>query len=246
MSFGTPLLEFPELPSTNKTAAELVSAGIVGHGAVILAHSQTAGRGQQGREWRSVAGTDITLSIVTQPVGLRADAQFGLAKAAALAVHDTVRELTGAEPRIKWPNDVLVERRKAAGILIENELAGDQVSVSIIGIGLNVNSTSFPEELMATSLALEAGGPLDRQVVLKHLLERFGYWWGRWETNRAVGLEFYAERLWTRGRWTLMQLDGAMISARPLDVDHLGRLIIEREDGAVEAIGSDRLRFAPR
>ncbi len=246
MSFGTPLLEFPELHSTNKTAAELVAAGKAGHGAVILAHAQTAGRGQQGRVWRSVAGVDLALSIITQPVGLRADAQFGLAKVAALAVHDTVRDLAGAEPSIKWPNDVLVEGRKAAGILIENELAGDKVSLSIIGIGLNVNSTSFAEELVATSLALEAGGALDRWVVLRHLLGRFGHWWGRWDEDREAGLASYTDRLWTRGRWTRMQLDGAMISARPLDVDHLGRLIVEMEDGAVQAFGSDRLRFAPR
>lgn len=244
--FGEPLLEFEALESTNKTAAELLAAGEAPHGAVILAHAQLHGRGQRGRFWQSAPGLDLTFSIVARPRGLRADAQFALSKVAALAVHDAVRGRVPDEARIKWPNDILIGRRKVCGILIQNELAGELVASSIVGIGINVNSTELPEELMATSLAREAGAPLDRRALLAAVLERFGHWWSKWESAPEAGLESYSDRLWTRGRWADLLLDGAPIQARPLDVDGLGRLLIERADGRVEAHGLDRLRFAPR
>ncbi|MBK7384945.1 MAG: biotin--[acetyl-CoA-carboxylase] ligase [Flavobacteriales bacterium] len=243
---GETLLEFDKLDSTNKEAAELLALSKVDHGAVILAHSQADGRGQRGSAWLSSPGQDLTFSIVVKPPRLRADAQFALGKIAALAVHDTVRKHVEGDVRIKWPNDVLVERKKIAGILIKNEVVGELVMSAVIGIGLNVNNTSLPEELVATSLAKEAGKSFDRKVVLRECLDRFGHWWGKWTSAPGEGLVSYTDRLWTRGRWTDMTLDGAPIRARTVDVDPLGRLIIETEDGAVNAYGLDRLRFAPR
>jgi len=117
---GTPLVVLESTDSTNKHAADLLAQGKVAHGAVILAHAQTAGRGQRGRVWHSGAGLDLTLSVVLGFQRLRADAQFALAKAVALAVHDTVAATLGArsaEARIKWPNDVLVRISKGNQVL---------------------------------------------------------------------------------------------------------------------------------
>ncbi len=244
--FGDPTLTFDRIDSTNKTAAELLSLSKVGHGAVILAHDQSDGRGQRGSSWRSVPGLDLTLSIVADPRALRADVQFVLAKIAALAVYDVVREHVNDNVRIKWPNDILVERRKVAGILIKNDIVGDLVMNSVIGIGLNVNNTVFDPDLVATSLALETGRTFDRMEVMRLLLARFEHWWLKWDGARDEGLVSYSDRLWTRGRWADMLLDGEPITARPMDVDQLGRLIVERENGEVHAFGLDRLRFAKR
>lgn len=246
MPFGQPLLEYDELASTNAQAAALVSVGNAAHGTVVLAHAQSQGQGQRGRVWQSQPGLDLTFSVVCKPSALRADRQFGLSKVAALAVFDAVRPHAQADVRIKWPNDVLVAGKKVAGILIQNELSGDRVATSIIGIGLNVNSTGFPDELVARSLLQECGHELDRRAVLLAFLERFGHWWQKWEQAPDQGLVSYTDRLWTRGRWAPMLLDGAPITARALDVDELGRLLIETEDGSVSAYGLDRLRFAPR
>lgn len=246
MRFGDPLIELPETGSTNDHAAALVAQGSAPHGAVVLAHAQTNGQGQRGRSWRSCPGLDLTFSVVCRPEGMMADRQFGLSKAAALAVHDAVRERVQADVRIKWPNDILIEGRKVAGILIRNELAGERVSTSIVGIGLNVNSVDLPEPLAATSLKLQTGCPHDRMAVLRSLLDRFGYWWAKWSQAPDDGLASYTDRLWTRGRWADMVLDGEPIQARALDVDDLGRLVVERTDGQVAAYGLERLRFAPR
>jgi BirA family biotin operon repressor/biotin-[acetyl-CoA-carboxylase] ligase len=245
-ALGGPFIELPSVESTNKTAAELLRLSKLRHGSVILAHEQTAGRGQRGRQWISAPGRDLALSIVVAPPALRADGQFVLAKLAALAVHDTVASLVPGEVRIKWPNDVLVDRRKVAGILIENELAGERVAWSIIGIGLNVNSTDLPEELAATSLALERGGELDRMAVLDTLLQRFKALWDAWTTGSLDWEAAYTDRLWSRGRWADLLLDGQPVQGRPVDVDGQGRLLVEMPGGGVGAFALDRLRFAPR
>lgn len=244
--FGSNIITFDQVASTNKTAAELLSLSKVDHGAVIMAHEQTDGRGQRGSSWVAAPGLDVTLSIVVKPRALRADAQFAIGKVAALAVHDTVRNYVANEVRIKWPNDVLVERNKIAGILIKNDLVGELVMASIIGIGINVNNTAFDPELVATSIAMESGKTVDRMEVAQLLLQRFNHWWEKWDRNRGDGLVSYTDRLWTRGRWAEMTLDGERITARAMDVDELGRLIIEHEDGRVQAYGLDRLRFVRR
>ena len=113
---GQQLVELDRVESTNKTAAEMLGLSKLRHGAVILAHEQTAGRGQRGRDWYSEAGLDLTFSLVVQPPDLRADHQFVLSKLAALAVHDAVQEVVSGDVRIKWPNDILIERQKVAGI----------------------------------------------------------------------------------------------------------------------------------
>lgn len=243
---GEPLIILESAESTNKEAADLLLAGKVSHGTAILAHAQTAGRGQRGRTWSSGAGLDITVSLVLCFERLRADAQFTLSKAVALAVHDTVaQELGGAgdQVRIKWPNDVLVGPRKVAGILITNELIGGHVRNSIVGIGVNVNSTAFPASLNATSLHMETGRTHDRMAVLDRLFARLDHWLKAWQGGTGQVAHAYADRLWLRGRWAAFELDGLPFTARPVDVDEAGRLLVEEEGGGVRALGHDRLRL---
>jgi BirA family biotin operon repressor/biotin-[acetyl-CoA-carboxylase] ligase len=247
MLIGGRLIELDAVESTNKTAAELIALSAASHGTVILARSQTAGRGQRGRVWQSGDGLDLTLSIVLQPAGLRAEEQFSIAKLAALAVRDTVAAFVhGAEVRVKWPNDVLVERRKVAGILIECDLVGDLVRSAVVGVGLNVNSSDFPEELAATSLLLAGGAPFDLGVVLEALLNSFRVRYAEWEAEPRALDAAYATALWARGRWAELLLDGSPVLLRPMDVDRHGRLLVEHDDGRVAGYGLDRLRFAAR
>lgn len=243
---GQQLVVLDLAESTNKTAAEMLGLSKLRHGAVILANEQTAGRGQRGRDWYSEPGLDLTISLVVQPVDLRADQQFVLSKLAALAVHDVVQEVVSGDVRIKWPNDILIEREKVAGILIQNELAGDRVQWSIIGIGINVNGRAFEAGFVATSLAIATGGTLDRMALLERFCQAFEALWSAWQEGRPGWEERYTDLLWSRGRWTDALLDGKPLMVRPMDVDRQGRLIVEQEDGTVVSYGLDRLRSAPR
>ena len=246
MGIGSTLFEFDSLPSTNKTAAELFNLSKVQHGSVIVAREQTSGRGQHDRTWLSSAGLDLTFSVVLEPKGMRAEDQFVLAKMAALAVVDVVHPLLSNALRIKWPNDILVDREKLAGILIQNELVGGSVACSIVGIGINVNSSGLPAELVATSLLQETGTVHDLSELLQKLCSALEK---RWQSVLAdpEGLATdYTKALWSIGRWADMVLDGSPINGRPMDVDRFGRLIVEQEGGEVAAYGLDRLRFASR
>ena len=181
-----------------------------------------------------------------KPTRLRAEDQFMLGKLAALAVAEVVQERVPGAVRVKWPNDVLVERRKVAGILIKNEVVGELVQSSIVGVGINVNSRAFPEELVATSLWLDSGREADPSEVLIHLCAAMERRWSAWEGGDRGADRAYSDLLWSRGRWSAFVRDEEPIMARPMDVDRHGRLIVEMENGEVGAYGLDRLRFAPR
>lgn len=249
---GQQFIELSSVDSTNKYAAEQLALRKLRHGAVILAHEQTAGRGQRGRVWRSGGGLDLTASVVLIPQRMRVSGQAVLSKMAALAVHDVVAEVlrrsgVPADPvRIKWPNDVLVDRRKISGILIKNEVVGTLVQSCVVGVGLNVNSTALDADINATSLRLETGREQDRRAVLEMLCDRLEAWWARLEAEDPGIGEAYAERLWSRGRFASFERDGVPFTGRPVDVDADGRLLVEDEAGHVQAYGTERLRFAPR
>lgn len=247
---GRELVELDTVGSTNKHAADLLSLSKVQHGTVILAHEQTEGHGQRGRTWSSAAGKDLTFSVVLKPGELKASGQFMLAKLAALAVYDVVAAQVkwsvgdrADEVRIKWPNDVLVARRKIAGVLIRTEVQGDRVTSAVLGIGLNVNSTELEAELGATSLRLETGREQDRRSLLNELCLRLEHYLEAFHSDEQGWAEAYTDRLFARGRWADLELDGEPFRARPVDVDEQGRLLVEDEAGEVRAYGHDRLRF---
>lgn len=164
---------FNQIDSTNNRAAQ----NRYSSGDVILAESQSAGRGQRGNSWSSLAGQNLTFSVILQPDFLLAERQFRISKTVALAVADTIADV-GLTPAIKWPNDIYIGDRKITGILIENDLCGAYLCRSVIGIGLNVNQTDFDPSLPnPTSLAQEAGHPFDRADVFirfyQHLANRY-------------------------------------------------------------------------
>jgi BirA family biotin operon repressor/biotin-[acetyl-CoA-carboxylase] ligase len=249
-TIGGRVIELDSVDSTNNYAAERLGLPELEHGTVILAQEQTAGRGQRGRTWISAKGLDLTFSLVLRPDMLKATGQFVLSKVAALALHDVVAEalrtsagLGGGEVRIKWPNDILIGDRKVAGILIQNELAGDRVVSSVVGIGLNVNSSDLHVGLLSTSLRAESGHPFDRPELLAHFLDRFAHHWAQVTDDRERLDSSYRGRLWGRERVMPMELDGHDWKGVPVDVDELGRLLVRDPLGRVQAYGLDRLRF---
>lgn len=170
---------YEELESTNTALVRALSAGEnVPNGSVYLTKAQTSGRGQGENHWFSSPGANLTLSVAAYPDHLSVNRLFALNQLSGLAVAETVKRLLPAEfaasVRVKWPNDIYVGQQKIAGILVQNGLRGSTVSWSVIGIGLNVNETSFPDALQstATSLALLAGHHFDLENVIAHLFER--------------------------------------------------------------------------
>lgn len=248
---GQRFIELPSVGSTNKFAADLLAAGAAVHGTVILAHEQTEGRGQRGRSWTSAPGLDIATSVVLLFDGWPVAHQFALSKVAALAVHDVVADALRSRGsadgvRIKWPNDILVDSRKVAGILIQNEVLGGAVKSAVVGIGINVNCDALDPALKATSLRMATGRHHDRMALLEQLCQRLEHWLDAMLRGDEALDHRYRDLLWARDGQAQFELDGAPMQGRPLDVDSTGRLLVRTADGRVEAHGLDRLRFAAR
>lgn len=156
---GTPIgknvIELEETDSTNSYAARLLHDQYPMEGTAILAHYQTSGRGQRASGWESSARKNLLVSYILYPEFIPINNHFAFNQAVALAVWGCIKEHCGEQVSIKWPNDILVNDEKIAGILIENALRGSKIINSILGIGINVNQTQFSDyEPVATSLKI--------------------------------------------------------------------------------------------
>ncbi len=247
--FGLPHRHFRRTDSTNTRARELAAAGAP-HGTVVTAAAQTAGRGRQGRTWTAPPGKALLYSAVVRPLEPR---HMLLPLAVPLAVAEAAEELApGIECGLKWPNDLLVGRRKLAGILIE---ARPDDGWAVIGVGLNlaIAPEEFPPELRetATSLAIEQSRPLsptgrqastaaaqpaDGSPATAVLSGRLGQWL---EADQATVLAAWRERDVLRGREVAW--DGG--SGVADGIDDRGYLLVRTAAGECVAVGAGEVHL---
>lgn len=169
--FARKLHHVPEIGSTNTLAMQAAAAGVE-EGTVIFADQQTAGRGRNGHSWDSQSGTAILVSIVLRPRIAPAQSLW-LSLMAGVAVHDAILHSCGMECDLRWPNDLLLARKKVCGILTEISADHEQLRFAVIGVGINVNQPSFPPDIcaLATSLHIETGKTWSRTELLIALLQ---------------------------------------------------------------------------
>ncbi len=153
---GHKIISLDLVDSTNNYVANLVKQGSIVHGTVILADEQTNGRGQRGTIWQTQPGMNLIFSLYVEFDALAIENQSSIHHWVSLSVIQVLKKI-GLTAKIKWPNDILTENGKIAGVLIENLIENQIVKSSIIGIGLNVNQVEFAENVNATSLKLEMG-----------------------------------------------------------------------------------------
>ncbi len=225
-------------PSTNAEVTRRARAGDPA-GLVVVTEHQTAGRGRLDRGWVTPPPAALTVSLRVQPDAVPVARWPWLPLLAGLAVVDGVRRVTGLDPSLKWPNDVLVDGLKTAGILVErvDRPAG---AVAVVGIGLNVSSLRAELPVgSATSLELAGAGPVDRSVLLRTVLASFSTLYDAWVVDAGRGLRpSYLRACSTIGRQVRVDLPaGAPLQGRAVDVDDDGRLLVD--DGtSVRALGA--------
>lgn len=170
---GQELFCFDEIDSTNTKAKELAEQGYPS-GTLVVADRQIAGRGRRGRSWDSPAGIGIFMTLLLKP-DINPNNASMLTLVTALATAQTISDVTGAEAKIKWPNDIVINGKKVCGILTEMSAQFDYINHIVIGIGINVHNESFPEEIRetASSLLLESGKRIHRADLIARFLERF-------------------------------------------------------------------------
>jgi len=167
---GKKLFVFESIDSTNACARTLADTGTP-EGTVVVADFQTAGRGRLGRSWHSEPGMNLLFSLVLRPA-LKKESAALLTFFSAVFIARALERVASHAIECKWPNDVLLNGKKCCGILLENSFLQDRFDFSVVGIGINVNQSSFPAELenQATSLLKEFGHAFDRTAILQELL----------------------------------------------------------------------------
>lgn len=240
---GSRLVFLEETDSTNNQA-KLLAAGGAAHGTLVVADRQNAGRGRRGRSWESPSGTGIFMSLILKPAFLPDRASM-LTLVAALAASKAVEEVSGLEARIKWPNDLVVNKKKVTGILTEMSADMSQIHYVVVGIGINVNMIEFPEEIRetATSLSLEAGHEVDRACLIAAFLRYFEEEYEKFEKTEDLSLlqEEYNNRLINRGKEVKI-LDPIHPEGEyhglALGIDAQGGLLVEKKNQELETITS--------
>lgn len=230
---GREIVYFEETDSTNRRARLLAQEGAA-HGMLVLADSQTAGRGRRGRGWISPGGEGIFMSLLVRP-NVHPSEVAKLSLLTALAVANAIARETGLDARIKWPNDIVIGGRKVCGMLLEMTADENTVHDVVAGVGINVHQREFDPEIAhtASSLDLLAGRRISRAAVVRAFLEEF---------ERAMALDdeammaAYVARSATLGqRVQVIGLTGTFTGVAKA-VTESGSLLVEDEDGVLREV----------
>ncbi len=231
---------YPSINSTNEKAKELAVRGAE-EGTLVIADRQTEGRGRSGRHWFSPPELGLYVSVIFRP-RIQLQSAFGMHMAVALAAAeatDTVR--TQGMMGIKWPNDLVAEGRKVAGVLTELGVQGGELDWCVVGIGLNVNHSmaDFPPDIRrrATSLRELSLRRLDRTELLVRMTEGFGVWYGRFlEGGMDALIPEWRRRSTILGRDVRVETPGEAIIGVVRGLAENGALLVELENGTEQVI----------
>jgi BirA family transcriptional regulator, biotin operon repressor / biotin---[acetyl-CoA-carboxylase] ligase len=233
---GRALEQYAAIGSTNTRAVAWARADAP-DGALVIAEEQTAGRGRLGRRWHAPPGSALLLSVVLRPALAPAQAQRAtmLCSSAAVAA---IRATTGLAAQVKWPNDLVIEGRKAGGVLTELGLAGGELAFVVVGIGLNVNldPAGIPEALAPpTSLRAELSRPVPRLPLLCALLQGIE---ARYLALREgwSPVEEWRGHLATLGQPVQVGTPDQVIAGVAEDVDADGALLVRTPEGALHTV----------
>ncbi|MFZ5452645.1 MAG: biotin--[acetyl-CoA-carboxylase] ligase [Thermodesulfobacteriota bacterium] len=241
-----PIHHFESLPSTNDLAKELGSQDAP-EGSLVVAESQTQGRGRLGREWDSPPGDGIYVSLLLRPP-LPPSEMPQITLTTAVAVVRALKKAAGVAPGIKWPNDLLLDGKKLGGILTEMETESDCIRHLVVGLGLNVNNREFPPplNLTATSLALATGSSSSRLRILKAWLEEFEALYDLFlHQDFRVILDEWREYNVTLGQTVTVRQGPREISGLALEVATDGALLLRQRTGEVVRVTSGEIVPGP-
>jgi BirA family biotin operon repressor/biotin-[acetyl-CoA-carboxylase] ligase len=229
MKFGEPRIHYMVCESTNDSARDLAATGFPA-GTVVTADGQSEGRGRQGRSWVAKSGTALLYSALLRPLE---EHHRLLPLAVPIAVAEAAESAAAVTCQVKWPNDVLIEGRKCAGILIE---ARPEDGWAVIGVGINVNTAQedFPEDIRATAVSL--GPDVAVQTVLAELNERLGHWV---DAKERDVLEAFRRRDALQGKE--VSWDGGEGNAE--GIDDAGNLLVSTTSGERVSLGAGEVHL---
>ncbi len=224
---------FDVTDSTNEEVKRLAEKG-ASHGTLVVADSQTAGKGRLGRSFVSPKGQGIWMSLLIKDQIEPAKASM-LTLVMGLAVAKAIQEEAGVAPQIKWPNDVILSGKKVCGILTEMSLLGEQINYLVVGVGVNVGNCNFPEELqsVATSILLESGKVINRKSLLEKILQIFEDYYRVFMKSQTLSelKDLYNQYLINRNRQVRVLDPKGDYSGVAEGINNEGELIVETDCG---------------
>jgi BirA family biotin operon repressor/biotin-[acetyl-CoA-carboxylase] ligase len=244
MIIGRRVIRLPVTTSTMDEIDRLAKQGEA-EGLVVVADRQTAGRGRAGRTWHTASGAGLLFSILLRPVKAPADvAAFPLV--VGLAVADAIDEIAAVQSTLKWPNDVLINNRKVAGILMTTRITGERLEYLNVGIGINVEGKAGELPLLAASIAAESQRVVDRESLLQNILAKLDDFYAAYcikGSSRFV-LDWNMKAAFVNERVSV-ETGVAVIEGILRGADDQGALVIEREDGTNERVTVGELTRGP-
>lgn len=234
---GRNFIHFDEVDSTNVQCRRACSNNPI-EGMVVAAEEQTSGRGRLGRSWISPKGTGIWMSIVLKPnISPMVAPRATLIGAAA--VYTALKEM-GISVGIKWPNDIVINGKKICGILTEMNAEIERVNYVIMGIGINVNMESFPDELKekATSLKNELGNEVDRKKLVANILNNFEVFYEEFKNTGDISrvIEICKEGSLLINKEVRVINGNNEVICTVIDIDDEGELIVKHKDGTIKRV----------
>lgn len=240
---GQKIIHLNSVDSTSNYVAKLLKSNDITPGTVIFANEQTHGRGQRGTNWQTKSGLNLTCSLYVSYNNIPIDKQEAIHHWISISVYDLLHDF-GIQAKIKWPNDILTENKKIAGILIENTISTVHSNIrhSIIGIGLNVNQIVF-DELNATSVKLEIGRSINIQELLMQLINKLNQNFNSLQSADFKPLkEKYLSNLWKLNKKVAFIRNEKIENGVVLGTNELGNLLLRIND-EVEVIGIKEVKF---
>ncbi|TCT14677.1 BirA family biotin operon repressor/biotin-[acetyl-CoA-carboxylase] ligase [Natranaerovirga pectinivora] len=230
---GKEIIVYNQVDSTNKQAKKLAIDGEK-HGTVILAEEQLEGKGRRGRLWKSPPNKGIWLSIILRP-DLHPSKASMLTLIAGLAVVHTINRYTKNQAFIKWPNDIIINEKKVSGTLTEMSSELDVINYVVVGIGVNVNTTDFDDEIkeIATSLANEEGKSFERALLVKGILESFEKFYDQFMVDKDLShlINEYEDNCINVDKTVRVILDGQEKIGKAIGITKMGELRFVQASG---------------
>jgi len=229
---------FESVDSTNTYAKNIAAEGAV-EGTLIIADEQVKGRGRLGRMWTSPKGTGIWMSLILRP-DIEPIHAAKMTQIAAAAMNEAIVRVTGLDAGIKWPNDIIVSRKKVCGILTEMSAELNTVNYVVVGIGVNVNVEEFPEEIRetATSLKIESGKSLKRKDIVVEFVKQFETLYNAYikEESLQSTLNYCRTHSVTIGQKVRIIHKNETLFGEAMDLNQDGELLVKFENGEVKPV----------
>lgn len=241
------IIKLNAIESTNSYLKELMQTTDLENYTVVVAENQTAGRGQMGSVWEVESGKSLTFSVFVKWSDFKIESQFYFNMCVSLACSEVLKRHTSATIKVKWPNDIMAEKDKIAGILIENSIRSKKIATSIVGIGINVNQIFFPKHLEGiTSLAKLEGEIVDKEQLmialmyeLKNQLQKFEM--GEFELIK----EDYMNSLFELNKPRVFEtVLGEQFLGKIVDVNSNGQLVVATDNKKTRKFGIKEVKFA--